>query len=137
MDLSRWTPLVVLFPERYLSDDDLWRYFDLETWSRTAYEWTGDDWNGLLDLARRPHETLGAGTGDCEDYALLAASWALARDRPGVGLGVCWEWPYPWPTHAVAYDEAFVYSSGEIREESVGTFVERSRYDYCLRRPVR
>jgi hypothetical protein len=137
MDLSRWTPFAILWPERYVDDDvDLWSAFDIEAWSRRGYEWVEDDWNGFLDFARRPHETLASGTGDCEDYALVAASWALANDRPGVGLAVCWEWPYPWPRHAIAYDDERVYSSGYITEESVEEFNEREGYLFALRRPV-
>ncbi|MEF8788941.1 MAG: hypothetical protein V5A61_02335 [Haloarculaceae archaeon] len=138
MQLGRWTPLAVLWPERYVSDDaDLWSNLDIEAWSRQGYDWVEDDWNGLLDFARRPHETLASGRGDCEDYALVAASWALANDRPGVGLAVCWEWPYPWPRHAIAYDDERVYSSGHITEESVEEYLERDGYRFALRRPVR
>lgn len=138
MRFDRWTPFAVLWPERYVSGDvDLWAAFDLEEWSRRGYEWVEDDWNGFLDFARRPHETLAAGRGDCEDYALVAASWALANGRPGVGLAVCWEWPYPWPRHAIAYDDERVYSSGRITEESVDEYIERDGYQFCLRRPVR
>lgn len=67
----------------------------------------------------------------------MAASWALANDRPGVGLAVCWEWPYPWPRHAVAYDDERVYSSGRITRESVEEYAKRDGSPFCLRRPVR
>jgi hypothetical protein len=67
----------------------------------------------------------------------VAASWALANDRPGVGLAVCWEWPYPWPRHAIAYDDERVYSSGHITEESVEEYAERDGFAFTLRRPVR
>jgi len=67
----------------------------------------------------------------------VAASWALANDRPDVGLAVCWEWPYPWPRHAIAYDDERVYSSGEITEESVEEFNDREGYRFALRRPLR
>jgi hypothetical protein len=138
MRLDRWTPFAILWPERYVSDDeDLWSALDIEAWSRRGYEWVEDDWNGFLDFAKRPHETLADGAGDCEDYALVAASWALANDRPGVGLAVCWEWPYPWPRHAIAYDDERVYSSGHVTEESVEAFTERDGYRFALRRPLR
>ena len=138
MQFDRWTPFAVLWPERYVSDDvDLWSALDIEEWSRRGYDWVEDDWNGVLDLAKRPHETLADGEGDCEDYALVAASWALANDRPGVGLAVCWEWPYPWPRHAIAYDDERVYSSGDVTEESVDEFNEREGYRFALRRPLR
>lgn len=136
MDLDRWTPLVFLRPGRYVSRDGFWREFDLREWSDGDYEWTEDPWNGFRDFARRPADTVAGGVGDCEDYALVAASWAVARDRPGVGLGFCWEWPYPWARHVIAYDDECVYSSGDVRRESVGAYVDRSQYDYCVRRPV-
>ncbi|PSQ10780.1 hypothetical protein BRC93_07970 [Halobacteriales archaeon QS_5_70_15] len=138
MRFSRWTPFAVLRPERYVSEDgELRSSFDLKGWSRRTYDWVQDDWNGILDLAKRPDETLAAGEGDCEDYALVAASWALANDRSGVGLAVCWEWPYPWPPHAIAYDDERVYSSGHVTEESVDEFKGREGYLFALRRPLR
>jgi len=39
MRLHRWTPFVILRPERYVSDDgDLWSALDIEEWSRCGYE---------------------------------------------------------------------------------------------------
>ncbi|MFC4360590.1 hypothetical protein ACFO0N_21810 [Halobium salinum] len=118
--VPRWTPFVFLAPDRYVADGEFWAEFDFRTWSRRGYEWVSDPWNGFRDVAKRPRETLAEGRGDCEDYALVAASWARARGHEGVGLGFCLESPYPWPRHAIAYDDRFVYSSGRI-------FVGRSR----------
>lgn len=136
MRLRRWTPLVFLSPDRYVSRDAFWEEFDLETWSRDAYEWLEDPWNGLRDFAKLPSETVSRGQGDCEDYALVAVSWALAHDRPRVGIALCWEWPTPWPAHAVAFDAEQVYSSGSIFSGSLDEWLEQSRYDWCLRRLV-
>lgn len=136
MDLRRWTPLIIIAPGRYLSADPFWEAFDLEDWSADTYEWTADPWNGFLDLAKRPAETVSAGRGDCEDYALVAASWAIATGHEGVGLGFCWQVPYPWPTHAIAFDAERVYSSGEVFEGSVGEWLEEEPYDRVLRRRV-
>jgi hypothetical protein len=136
MDLPRWTPLTYIAPEQYVDSADFWTEFDLERWSRTSYEWTEDPWNGLRDFARRPKETVTAGTGDCEDYALVAASWAVAQGRDGVGLAFCWESPYPWPRHAIAFDAERVYSSGTISRKSVDQWVEESKYVFFVSRRI-
>lgn len=137
MKLRRWTPFVMLRPGWYVSRDGFWEGFDLFEWAASVYEWTEDRWNGFLDVARHPERTVSEGRGDCEDFALVAASWALARGNDGVGLGFCFEWPRPWPTHAIAYDDARIYSSGYISEVAVGEWLDNSKYDYCLRRPIR
>lgn len=136
MELRRWTPLTYLFPGRYVDRDQFWSEFDLEEWSRSAYEWTEDPWNGFRDFARRPAETISRGRGDCEDYALVAVSWAVAQGHEGVGLAFCWKLYYPWPTHVVAYDDERVYSSGSISRTSVDDWVADSAYDFALKRRV-
>ncbi|MFB6296013.1 MAG: hypothetical protein ABEH66_04130 [Halobacteriales archaeon] len=137
MELTRWTPLTYVAPGLFVDDGEFWADFDLEEWSRTTYEWTQDPWNGFLDVAKRPRETVADGTGDCEDYALVAASWAAAQGRNGIGLAFCWETPYPWPRHAIAFDAERVYSSGSITESSVDDWVAQSRYVFSVRRRVR
>lgn len=134
MDVRRWTPLTFLFPGRYVDRDPFWAEFDLEGWS---YDWVQDDWNGLSDFATPPRETVERGQGDCEDYALVAISWAVANDREGVGIAFCWELPWPIPTHVIAFDDERVYSSGEILTMSVEAWVERSEYSTAWRRAVR
>lgn len=137
MALDYWTPLVFLFPGRYVARDPFWTEFDLAEWSRTEYEWTQDAWNGFRDVATPPAETVADGVGDCEDYALVAMSWAVANDRDGVGLAFCWEPYYPWPRHVVAFDDERVYSSGEITRGSVDEWVDdSSRYTFALERQV-
>jgi hypothetical protein len=136
MGLRRWTPLTFLFPRRYVARDRSWAEFDLETWSRTEYEWREDAWNGFRDFARRPADTVSQGEGDCEDYALVAASWAASRGRDDVGLAFCWESTRPWPTHVVAFDDRRVYSSGHIHVAEVDEWVDDSRYAFALKRRV-
>jgi hypothetical protein len=116
-----------------VSRDPSWRSFDFEAWS-DGYAWTEDEWNGWLDVARHPDDTVDAETGDCEDYALVASSWALARGRTPVGLGFCFPPRSPVPRHVIAYDRDRVYSSGEIREESVDEYLHRSEYAWAIRR---
>jgi hypothetical protein len=134
---ARWTPLTMLAPGRYVDRETDWTAFDLPRWSRREYRWTADDWRGYRDFVARPTECIERGAGDCEDYALVAVSWALSRGRPGVGLGFCFERPLPWPTHVVAYDDEQVYSSGELTPGTVEEWLRRSRYDHVLRRRVR
>lgn len=125
-----WTPLVFAFPRRYL-DPDAVRDLDIEAFA-AAFTWEQDAWNGLKDFAAPVRETVATGRGDCEDFALVAASWAVANERPGVGLGLCWSGPIP--AHAIAYDADRVYSSGRIHETSVAGYRAASRYDRVLRR---
>lgn len=136
MELRRWTPFTFLAPGRYVDVDGVGTDFDLEDWAETRYDWTEDPWNGFRDFARRPRETIAEGAGDCEDFALVAASWAIAAGRDEVGLAFCWEWPYPWPRHVIAFDAERVYSSGTITEESVDEWVRGSRYDYSVSRRI-
>lgn len=137
MELRRWTPLTFLFPSRYVSRDPFWEDFDFEEWSHHGYEWTADPWNGLRDFARRPAETVSRGRGDCEDYALVAVSWAVAQGREGVGLAFCFSPPYPWPTHAIAFDDGRVYSSGEVFEGTVDEWIDGSeKYSFHLARRI-
>jgi hypothetical protein len=136
MDLRRWTPLTFVAPARYVDSDDWWGSFDLEAWSQSAYVWTEDAWNGYRDVATYPRECVELGRGDCEDYALVALAWAVAHDRDGIGLGFCWDPPYPWPRHVIAYDEERVYSSGDITETSVEDWLADSSYAFVLKRRV-
>jgi hypothetical protein len=137
MEIRRWTPFTYLLPNRYVDHDPFWSEFDIEQWSQSTYEWTEDPWNGFRDFAKRPATTVSQGTGDCEDYALVAASWMVAQEREGAGIAFCWEPPYPWPRHAIAYDDERVYSSGTISNESVEEWVEDSRYAFAIRRRIR
>jgi len=137
MELRRWTPLTFLAPQRFIDRRIEWGEFDLESWSRSTYTWTRDPWNGFRDFAQRPSETIETGVGDCEDYALVAVSWAVANGRSGVGLAFCWERPYPWPTHVIGFDDERVYSSGQIAEKSVDEWIDASRYAFAIRRHIR
>lgn len=136
MQLRQWTPLIFLFPARYVETDPFWADFDFRAWARNEYEWTEDPWNGFRDFAQRPSETVDQGRGDCEDFALVATSWAMANGRPDVGLGFCWESSRPWPTHVIAYDSEAVYSSGTISQVTVDKWIENSKYRFVLRRQV-
>jgi hypothetical protein len=138
MDPRRWTPLTFLAPARYVDRDPFWTDFDLHAWADDAYTWVPDPWNGLRDFARRPRATVEAGEGDCEDFALVALSWATANGRSGLGLGFCFEPRTPWPTHAIAFDDVEVYSSGDIEPTTVdGWLAGCDTYARAVRRRVR
>jgi len=136
VELRRWTPFTFLFPNRYVDRDERWGEFDLAEWSDEEYEWDQDPWNGVRDFAQRPGETVDRREGDCEDYALVAVSWAVANDRDGIGFAFCWERPYPWPRHVIAFDDERVYSSGHVSGKSVDEWVADSRYVFAVRRRV-
>lgn len=133
--LAWWTSLTYRAPSRYLASGEFWREFDIESWSDEFYDWTADGWNGLRGFAKPPRETVDEGEDDCEDYALVAASWAVTNGRDGVGLAFCIG-PKPWPTHVVAFDAERVYSSGVIAEQSLDSFLERTEYDRTLNRKI-
>lgn len=132
--LDRWTPLTFLAPGRFVDRDPWWASFDLLQWSTSEYEWSEDAWNGYRDFAQHPRDTVASGRGDCEDYALVALAWALARDRSGLGIAFCFEPPTPWPTHVVGFDDEFVYSSGAVVRTPLDSWLERSRYAFAVRR---
>lgn len=136
MRLRRWTPFTYLFPSRYIDTDYEWSDFDLAEWARERYEWTQNPWNGLRDFATAPAETIEQAKGDCEDFALVALSWAVANDRLDIGLAFCWESNRPWPTHVITYDSESVYSSGSIRRTTIDEWLENARYSFALRRRV-
>jgi len=136
MDPRRWTPLTYVAPGRFVDRDPFWADFDLEDWAAAEYQWNQDRWNGFADFARRPRRTVSAGTGDCEDFALVAVSWAVANGREDVGIAFCWKPPYPWPSHVIAFDAERVYSSGDVDRTSVDAWVDESDYVFTLRRRV-
>ena len=136
MDFRQWTPLTFIAPSKYVDEDQFWAEFDLKAWASRRYYWEQDPWNGIRDFAKRPKETVRDEEGDCEDFALVAASWALANGRKDVGLAFCWEWPYPWPRHVIAYDTDRVYSSGHISEQTVDEWVAESKYAFSLSRQI-
>jgi hypothetical protein len=129
--LLRWTPLLFLVPGRFVQTDAFWRTVVLD---QLDHEWTRDGWRGLKDTVSDPYTTLLDGRGDCEDYAVLAAS-ARRASGAAVALAFCWQ-DRPWPTHVVASDGDRVYSSGRIHEQSLEDWLADSRYRFAAVRPV-
>lgn len=123
--IRRWTPLFIVDPSRYVESvpDD----FDIATWD---YEWDRDPFKGRLDFVSPVEKTIERGHGDCEDYAVVAASWLDSRGDD-YEFYVCLSW---WPPkgHVIVYDGTRTYSSGVIREETVEEYAERTEYDVVL-----
>ncbi|MFC6990094.1 hypothetical protein ACFQJD_17815 [Haloplanus sp. GCM10025708] len=134
MKPTRFSLLVFFLTRRYLDTAYDWDRFDIEEWSRNRYEWTQDPWNGLNDFVQEPATTIETGTGDCDDYALVAASWATAVGRDGVGLGLCGRGPRI--RHMIAFDADRSYSSGDIYSTGPGAYLDRSEYTWIYTRRI-
>lgn len=128
LPFSRPTPLFILAPSRFL-DSQAAAYLDIETWSDN-FEWERDDWGGFKDTVTPVAETIETQTGDCDDYAAVVASWAVARDRD-VSLLLCWERGsrLPVPDHIAVVDNESVYSSGLILPMSAEAYIQWSHYE--------
>lgn len=134
MRFTRPSFLVFLRTHRYLDDEFDWASFDFEAWSDEEYTWRQDPWNGVKDFVNRPQWTVENGRGDCDDYALVAASWASANGRDGIGMGVCGTGLLP--RHMIAFDSEHTYSSGVIRDCGPGEYLDRSEYTWLYTRTI-
>lgn len=136
--ITRHTFWLYIVPTRYVSGDQVGDT-DLDQFNY-EYEWTSDQWNGLMDYARPITQTLERQTGDCEDYALVVAS-ILARDQAEtIGFGFCLKRYYlmPIPRHVIAYDNRDIYSSGTVYNDTdVTDYIADSQYNFVLRRRVK
>lgn len=141
MNISRWTPFLYLFPNRYVKYSFEIGGLDIEAWSDETYHWDQDDWNGWLDWMQYPKDTIALGHGDCEDYALVAAHWLRANGADEITFAFYfdnWFWKIPWPIgkHVTVSDGERVYSSGEIYECDLDDYLDWSEYDHDLRRSL-
>jgi len=132
----RWSAVAFLWPRRYI-DVDAVVDINLEAFS-DRYSWRQDAWNGLRDIAKPVSETVADERGDCEDYALVAASCLLRRGADDVHIAACFKrvWGVPVPRHVVAIGGDAVYSSGIIHEMSLEEYLGQSDYWFALRRSV-
>lgn len=138
-DLKRWTPLVFLFPNKYVEKDKRLKNVDIHDWRNNHFRWRQDPYSGWKDIAKKPWKTYIDGSGDCEDYSILVASWALTKGKRNVGLGFCWRDGSPIPSHVIAYTDDMVYSTDKVGniEGSVQEYLDRSEYRWLARRPVK
>lgn len=127
--LGRLTPRLYFDPWHFVEDDERWATIDLEDWSRRTYTWEQDPLTGLLDLTQHPETTYEDGTGDCEDYAVLAASVLVSRGTEPVSIGFVYRLR-SWYAHVVAFTDGRVYSSGEIIDTDFETYA--SQFDLAI-----
>lgn len=134
--LLRWPPrvtaLFLRFPGRFL-DPGAAGGIDVVRWSE-EFEWVIDDWNGYRDTVDPVQDVIEAAQGDCDDYAVVVASWAVARGRDA-SLVLCKEDGQRFTSHVAVWDGERVYSSGDVHDDTdPGEYVEGSQYDiYHLR----
>lgn len=135
MGLRDWTPLVFLSPESHFAQQI--QYLDLERWSEEVYEWEEDGWNGWKDFASDPVHTVWTNRGDCEDYALVAGSWAYAHGY-SMTFALCFQGYSPIPQHMVVSFKGNVYSSDGIRfDTTLEEYIEESKYDHHITRNIK
>lgn len=142
---TRWTPWLYFFPQRYIDTVSV-AEIDFPAWS-DRYEWRQDGWNGLKDFAQPVQKTIETEEGDCEDYALVAASEMKRRGAESVYLGFCFKTyaGIPVPRHVVAaskdgadnYQEEVVFSSGRrLYDTSKEQYVGSSQYQFAIWREI-
>ena len=136
MKLRRWTPLLFSSPKSYVEESEFWADIEFEQWSDEEYEWVKDNWNGVRDFVQEPRTTYEKGEGDCEDYALVAASVLVSRGRTDLHFAVVTSRVVP--EHFVLYDadRERVYSSGTIHEKPLDEYVAGSRYKRSTSRQI-
>lgn len=122
----RLTLLFLRYPGWYVEPEAA-GHVDVDRWS-AAFEWEQDAWNGLRDTVDPVETVLETATGDCDDYAVVVASWAVANDRDP-SLIVCKSGSNPLPLHVAVWDGERVYSSGEIYEAGPDEYLDESEYD--------
>lgn len=140
--LHRLALLVVARPKWYLDLDHDWSDFDLERWSYAEYQYEPDPLGGAADFLTPPAEMLEDPAGDCEDYAMVAASYLYAETDHDLSI----VWLYRWPprirgpsAHLIAYDatEQIVYSNGRVLHLSLSEYEEERPYVGHIERPLR
>jgi hypothetical protein len=135
--ITDWGPFLFLRPEEYVDPEAIGE-LDMVTWSDDYYDYKRDrGWWIFGDWIQEPKETILRGKGDCEDYAIVAASWNL-REGKDVWFGWMWEgvWP-PYPTHVIAFTDRSVFSSGRIFwDTDVSEYIEMTKYTHYVSRKV-
>lgn len=137
--IRRWSSWWLIFPRRYIDTDYPWENFDLEEWSKD-FEWELDPWDGVYDHAQYPAETVEKGSGDCVDYAAVAASYLYATTDHELTL--CYHAGRKGRSvqaHMTIFDETAgtLYSSGRIREMTPDEYNEGRVYSRLFTRKIR
>jgi len=125
--MIRLSAFFYLWPHRFIESCDWQEKESLVSWSINTYDWRQDDWNGMKDTVQRPQKTWESGAGDCDDYALVVASY-LANTTDNT-LHVCALYTIG-SGHMVIYDETEerVYSSGVVLSQTLSEYKSKSKY---------
>lgn len=128
----RLTAIFLRYPGRYV-DPDAAGSLDVLRWS-DEFDWEQDAWKGFRDTVDPVEDVIETATGDCDDYAVVVASWAVAADRDP-SLVVCKTPGGFLPSHVAVWDGERVYSSGNVHHDTdPDEYLEESPYDrYRLR----
>jgi hypothetical protein len=133
MSLFRWTAFAFLFPKQYVKSEYSFSAFDVEEFN-SQFNWRSDGWGGLKDTVQDPWNTRRSAAGDCEDYALLIASYLLSETEEDVSLVFL---ARGRTFHAVCSTGDAVYSSGEVHEGTLDEYCEEAGYTAIFARTVR
>lgn len=135
--MVRPTADFVLRPQRYLETDRDWSDFDFDVWSYKTYDWEQDDWNGLKDTVQTVTLTIETGAGDCDDYALVAASYLKSETNHDCEIVALYS-KFFRRGHLIVYDisDETVYSSGSIFDKTLDEYVARSAYHWTINRKI-
>lgn len=133
--IGRWTYFVYVFPSHYVEESRKWRERDIEAWSEDHYFWQQDEYNGLKDFAQKPEKTWRTCRGDCEDYALVAASCLTSS---GHNVSICFCGSNLLAEHVFCYDRdtCTIYSSGKIIDSILLEYIADSEYSWVKPRHV-
>lgn len=82
--LTRHTLRLLAQPGYFIEDG--WGDLNIHAW-REGFTWRRDPLKGALDHVSPIETTVETQRGDCDDFAVVAASWLHAQDRP-VYLGI-------------------------------------------------
>jgi hypothetical protein len=119
------------------NNHSFWQAFDIESWSEREYRWVQDDWNGMKDTVQAPSQTVIDGTGDCDDYAAVAATYLWHNTDRTIVFAYMYDIGIPVTGHMVTYDGERVFSSGVIRHTDPRAYADAHGYDICMTRTAR
>jgi transglutaminase-like putative cysteine protease len=134
MILHRQTIFIWIAPWWFVETDPEFAVVDLARWGEEKYDWTQDPLGGAIDTVRYPRDVLETGDGDCEDYAVFAASVLASRGVEDLAFVSCTK---GWiPDHTVLYADGNVYSNGTIYKNTTpDQFADIEGFDHTIVRP--
>lgn len=135
--IKRWSVFYLLVPHRYLDTGRDWSDFNLEEWTDNTYTYKKDEWGQKKDYVQYMDHMLVEGTGDCEDYSFVCASYLLSETDHELTLVSCYSLP-DFIGHVLLYDstDEVIYSSGSITNETLDEYKERTIYDVFFTRSL-